>query len=79
MNPAAGPSFGLSRGAVLRGGGTAFATASRTIRRCTLNFRATPLILPTPCSYSRWICSNNSTFCLLFNRLPFGLRQPKTG
>ena len=37
----------------------------------TPNFRATPFIVPTPCSYSRRICSNNSTFCLLFNRPPF--------
>ena len=43
----------------------------RTIRRCTLNLRATPLMVPTPCSYSRRICSNSSTFVLLSNRPPF--------
>src|SRR4051794_16461474 len=74
MYPVAGPSFGFSRGAAFRSGGTALAIASRTIRRCTPNFRATPFIVPTPCSYSRRICSNNSTFCLLFNWPPFPTR-----
>jgi len=33
-----------------------------TIRRCTPNFRATPLIVPTPCSYSRRIAENLGCF-----------------
>ena len=48
--------------------GTALPIASRTIRRWTPNFRATPLIVPTPCSYSRRICSNSSTFLFLLSR-----------
>jgi transcriptional repressor NrdR len=41
----AGPSLGRSRTAAFRAGGTALAMASRTIRRCTPNFLATPLIV----------------------------------
>lgn len=37
----------------------------QTILRCTPNFCAVPIIVPQPCSYSRRICSNNSTFSLL--------------
>ena len=36
-----------------------------TIRRCSPNFRATPLIVPAPCSYSRRISSYSSTLFLL--------------
>ena len=43
--------------------------ASRTIRRCTPSFFATPAIVPMPNSYSRRICSNNSTFTLHSNEL----------
>jgi hypothetical protein len=32
--------------------------------------RAIPRTVPSPCSYSRRICSNNSTFALLSNRPP---------
>src|ERR1035438_4214641 len=60
-----GAIFALSRLACFRGFGTALPIASRTIRRCTPNFCATPLIVPTPCLYSRRICSNNSTFVVL--------------
>src|SRR5204862_4908609 len=45
--------------------GTALCTASRTSRRCTPNFRATPWIVPRPNSYSRRICSNSSTVAFL--------------
>jgi hypothetical protein len=31
---------------------------------CTPSFRATPFTVPGPCSYSRRICSNNSTVAL---------------
>ena len=71
MNAIAGPSLGFSRSATLRSLGTALAKASRTIRRCTPSFFPTPLIVPTPCSYSLRISSNSSTFLLLFNRTSF--------
>jgi hypothetical protein len=45
--------------------GNGVVSASRTIRRWTPNFRATPLMVPTPNSYSRRIASNNSTSFLL--------------
>src|ERR1035441_9736927 len=75
----AAASFGRSRSGIFRSGGTAFARASRTIRRCTPNFLATPFIVPAPCSYSRRICSYNSTLTLLFSKpfLPSGLESPK--
>src|ERR1019366_8574480 len=43
------------------------------------NFLATPFIVPAPCSYSRRICSYNSTLTLLFSKpfLPSGLESPK--
>src|SRR3989304_5086440 len=60
---------GPKRGRDLLGGGfwtgTALLSASRTIRRCTPNLQATPLIVPTPNSYSRLIASNNSTLAFL--------------
>jgi hypothetical protein len=43
-------------------------SACRTIRRCTPNVFATARMVPTPCSYSRRIPSNSSTFALLSNR-----------
>jgi hypothetical protein len=56
--------------------GTALPIASRTIRRCTPTFLATPAaIVPIPNSYSRRICSNHSTLALQSNESPpFGLR-----
>jgi hypothetical protein len=49
--------------------------ASPTIRRCTPNFFATPVMVPMPNSNSRRICSNNSTLALHSNELlSFGLR-----
>src|SRR6266545_4646402 len=59
-------SFGELRCGVLRGAGKALLMASRTMRRWTLNFLATPEIVPTPNSYSRRISSNSSTLFLLF-------------
>ena len=53
-----------------RGFGNALPIASRTIRRCTLSFLATPRIVPIPNSYSRRICSNNSTLALQSNESP---------
>ena len=44
-------------------------SASRTSRRCTPNFRATPWIVPIPNSYSRRISSNSSTVAFL-RRMP---------
>ena len=52
------------------GFGNALPIASRTIRRCTLSFLATPAIVPTPNSYSRRISSNSSTLALQSNGLP---------
>ncbi len=46
-------------------------------RRCIPSFFATPFMVPTPCSYSRRICSNNSTLTLLFTA-PY-LPVPMTG
>ena len=68
------------RSGFLHRGGTACAIASRTIRRCTPSFRATPRIVPTPNSYSRRISSYNSTLALQFNcslRLRFQSRKSK--
>src|SRR5262245_7275257 len=73
-------SFGELRCGVLRGAGKALLTASRTMRRWTLNFLATPEIVPTPNSYSRRISSNSSTLFLLFieeaSLARFCLRKP---
>jgi YD repeat-containing protein len=67
-------SFQRGRSGFFRGFGNALSIASRTIRRCTLSFLATPTIVPIPNSYSRRICSNNSTFVLQSNESPpFGL------
>jgi hypothetical protein len=75
INSTAILSFHLGRSAFFRGLGTALPIASRTIRRCTPTFLATPAIVPIPNSYSRRICSNNSTFALQSNESPlFGLR-----
>ncbi len=60
-------------------GGSAPFSASRTIRRCTLNFLATPTIVPTPCSYSRRTCSNNRTLAPLSNRRLLSGRSPREG
>ena len=63
-----------------RGAGKALLMASRTMRRWTLNFLATPEIVPTPNSYSRRISSNSSTLFLLFieeaSLARFCLRKP---
>ena len=61
-----GPTTGRSRSVRLRSGGCASASAWRTIRRCTPSLRAIPFIVPPPNSYSLRICSNSSTFALLF-------------
>src|SRR5208283_1163783 len=61
-----GPITGRSRSLRLRSGGCASASAWRTIRRCTPSLRAIPFIVPPPNSYSLRICSNSSTFALLF-------------
>ena len=50
--------------------GKALLIASRTMRRCTFIFLATPAIVPTPNSYSRRISSNSSTLTLHSNGLP---------
>ena len=65
MNSFTGSSRGFRRSGRFRSGGTASASACRTIRRCTPSFRDTPWIVPTPNSCSRRISSNNSTFVLL--------------
>src|SRR3954452_2095876 len=78
MNPATAPSTGLARWRYVRTGGSALFTAWRTSRRWTPNFRATPLIVPIPNSYSRRNCSNSSTFVLL-STPPLPLVQRKDG
>src|SRR3954462_11560332 len=78
MNPATAPSTGLDRWRYVRTGGSALFTACRTSRRWTPNFRATPLIVPIPNSYSRRNCSNSSTFVLL-STPPLPLVQRKDG
>ena len=71
----AAANFHRGRSTFLRGFGNALPIASRTIRRCTFSLLATPVIVPTPNSYSLRICSNNSTFALQSNEfLRFGLR-----
>ena len=79
MNGIAAASFGRSRSGIFRSAGIALASAFRTSRRCTPNFRATARIVPAPCSYSRRICSYSSTLALLFSKtvLPSGPRRPK--
>jgi hypothetical protein len=47
------------------------------MRRCIPNFLAIPRIVPSPCSYSRRICSNSSTLALLSTRPPLGRLSPK--
>src|ERR1022692_3584342 len=63
-------SFQRGRSVFFRGFGNALPIASRTMRRCTPTFWATPAIVPTPNSYSRRICSNNSTLALQSNEFP---------
>lgn len=46
MNPFAGLSLGCSRSGLFRSGGSALASACRTIRRCTPDSRAIPRIVP---------------------------------
>ena len=77
MNGMAGSSLGRALSILFRSFGTASASASRTIRRWIPNFRATPLMVPTPNWYSRRIVSNSSTSFLLFKPSPFG-HSPET-
>ena len=67
MNSTAGAIFICGRSVFLRRAGIALWIASRTTRRCTRSFRATPWIVPTPNSYSNRICSNSSTLALQSN------------
>jgi len=62
-----------------RGLGKALAIASRTIRRCTFTFLATPAIVPPPNSYYRRISSNSSTLALHSNGLPLAGYGPIQG
>jgi transposase-like protein len=71
----AGASFNRGRSAFFRATGIALPIASRTIRRCTLSFFATPAIVPTPNSYSLRISSNSSTFAPQFNESPDSARS----
>src|SRR5450759_4815680 len=63
-NATAAASFHRGRSTFFRRAGNALPIASRTIRRCTFSFLATPAIVPMPNSYSLRICSNSSTFVL---------------
>src|SRR5450759_2726233 len=74
-NATAAASFHRGRSTFFRRAGNALPIASRTIRRCTFSFFATPTIVPTPNSYSLRICSNSSTFVLQSTKfLRSGLR-----
>ena len=64
MKGIAGASRGRFRSGFFRRDGTALPNASRTIRRCTPIFLATPNTVPAPNSYSRRISSNSSTLAL---------------
>src|SRR5580692_8532449 len=75
-NSTAAFSFQRGRSVFFRGFGSALPMASRTIRRCTPSFWATPAIVPTPNSYSRRICSNNSTLALQSNESPLLRASP---
>src|SRR5437879_381117 len=79
MNGIAACSLGCGRSVFFRGVGKALAIASRTIRRCTFTFLATPAIVPTPNSYSRRISSNSSTLALQSNGLPLPGIGPNQG
>src|ERR1017187_1714141 len=80
INGIAAASFGRSLSGIFRSAGIALASAFRTSRRCTPNFRATARIVPAPCSYSRRICSYSSTLPLLFSKnvSPSGAFTPET-
>jgi len=78
MNSLAGPNRGCSRWGRFLSGGTALARACLTVRRWTPSFFATARIAPAPCSHSRRICSNSSTFVLLSNRSSAAGRMPRT-
>jgi hypothetical protein len=67
MNPDTAAIFTCGRSVFFLRAGVALRTASRTIRRCTPSLRAIPIIVPAPNSYSRRICSNNSTLALQSN------------
>src|SRR4051812_13338469 len=70
MKLATGASLKRGRVVFFLNCGIALLTASRTMRRCTPSFLATPVIVPTPNSYSLRISSNNSTFDLQSNDFP---------
>src|SRR5437667_537709 len=72
-------SFGCGRSVFLRGLGKALAIASRTLRRCTFTFLATPAIVPTPNSYSRRISSKSSTLGLQSHGFPLSGYSPIQG
>src|ERR1700683_793102 len=76
MKAFTGSILGLPRVLTFRSRGTASPNASRTMRRWIRSFLATPLIVPTPWSYSRRICSNSSTLALLSNRVSSPARMP---
>src|SRR4051812_29663008 len=72
-------SFQRGRSAFLRGTGSALPIASRTIRRWTFSFFATPAIVPMPNSYSLRISSNSSTFVLQSNEFLRSGHTPDQG
>ena len=77
MKAFAGSNLGLPRVLIFRSRGMASPSASRTIRRWIPSFLATPLIVPSPYSYSRRICSNSSTLALLSNRVSSRACKPE--
>ena len=63
-------SFGATRTGALRSGGTAFASACRTVRRCTPYFSDSARTDNCSTRSSRRIASNNSTLDLATSALP---------
>src|SRR3954467_12249911 len=70
MKLATGASLKRGRVVFFLNCGIALLTASRTMRRCTPSFLATPVIVPTPNAHSLRISSNNSPFDLQSNDFP---------
>ena len=63
------PKSGRSRSGTFRLTGATLINACRTSQWCTPNFRDKPRIVPSPCSYSRRICSYSSTLLLVFDNM----------
>src|SRR4051794_20753072 len=78
MKSIAAFSFQRDRSAFFRDLGKALSIASRTIRRCTPSFFATPAIVPTPNSYSRRICFEQLHFASPVQGAPLLRASPES-